>query len=43
MSKIRRIEEITRREMEGFCDPRVKEVRIIGRLCLCGGEGCRGA
>ncbi len=34
MSKIRRIEEITRREMEGFCDPRVKEVRIMGG-CVC--------
>ena len=27
MSKIRRIEEITRREMEGFSDPRIKEIR----------------
>ena len=34
MSKIRRIEEITRREMEGFSDPRVKEVRIMGG-CVC--------
>lgn len=34
MSKIRRIEEITRREMAGFCDPRVKEVRIMGG-CVC--------
>ncbi len=34
MSKICRIEEITRREMEGFCDPRVKEVRIMGG-CVC--------
>lgn len=34
MSKIRRIEEITRREMEGFSDDRVKEVRIMGG-CVC--------
>lgn len=34
MSKIRRIEEITRREMEGFADPRIKEVRIMGG-CVC--------
>ncbi len=34
MSKIRRIEEITRRELEGFADPRVKEVRIMG-ACVC--------
>ncbi|WP_028519038.1 adenosylmethionine--8-amino-7-oxononanoate transaminase [Ruminococcus flavefaciens] len=34
MAKIRRIEEITRREMEGFSDPRVKEVRIMGG-CVC--------
>ena len=34
MEKIRRIEEITRREMEGFTDPRVKEVRIMG-ACVC--------
>ena len=34
MSKIRRIEEITRREMEGFSDPRIKEVRILGG-CVC--------
>lgn len=34
MSKIRRIEEITRREMEGFSDPRMKEVRIMGG-CIC--------
>ena len=32
--KIRRIEEITRREMEGFFDPRVKEVRMMGG-CVC--------
>ena len=34
MSKIHKIEDITRREMEGFCDPRVKEVRILGG-CVC--------
>ncbi|MGN0431563.1 MAG: adenosylmethionine--8-amino-7-oxononanoate transaminase [Lachnospiraceae bacterium] len=34
MQKIRRIEEITRREMEGFEDPRIKEVRIMGG-CVC--------
>lgn len=34
MSKIKRIEEITREEMEGFSDPRVKEVRIMGG-CVC--------
>lgn len=34
MSKIRRIEEITRRELEGFSDPRIEEVRIMGG-CAC--------
>ena len=34
MSRIHRIEAVTRREMEGFCDPRVKEVRIMGG-CVC--------
>lgn len=34
LSKIRRIEEVTRREMEGFSDPRVREVRIMGG-CVC--------
>lgn len=34
MGKIRRIEEITRREMEGFSDPRIREVRIMGG-CVC--------
>ena len=34
LSKIRRIEEITRREMQGFSDPRIKEVRIMGG-CVC--------
>ncbi|MDD5899625.1 MAG: adenosylmethionine--8-amino-7-oxononanoate transaminase [Lachnospiraceae bacterium] len=34
MDRIRRIEEITRREMEGFSDERIKEVRIMGG-CVC--------
>lgn len=34
MAKIRRIEEITRREMDGFMDPRIAEVRILGG-CVC--------
>lgn len=34
MSKILRIEEITRQEMEGFFDPRIKEIRIMG-ACVC--------
>ncbi|MCD7724188.1 MAG: adenosylmethionine--8-amino-7-oxononanoate transaminase [Clostridiales bacterium] len=34
MSRIRRIEEITRREMADFTDPRIKEVRIMGG-CVC--------
>jgi len=34
MSKIRRIEEITKREMKDFSDPRVQEVRIMGG-CVC--------
>lgn len=34
MEKIKRIEEITRREMEGFTDPRIREVRILGG-CVC--------
>lgn len=34
MSKIRRIGEITRREMDGFCDERIKEVRMMGG-CVC--------
>lgn len=34
MDKINRIEAITRREMQWFVDPRVKEVRIIG-ACVC--------
>lgn len=34
ISKIRRITDITRREMEGFEDGRIKEVRIMGG-CVC--------
>ena len=34
MGKIRNIEAITRREMEGFSDPRIKEIRIMG-ACVC--------
>lgn len=34
MAKIRRIEEITRREMAGFADKRIEEVRIMGG-CVC--------
>lgn len=34
ITKIRRIEQITRREMEGFTDPRIKEVRMMGG-CVC--------
>ncbi len=34
MEKIHKIEEITRREMAGFEDPRIKEVRIMGG-CVC--------
>lgn len=34
MDKIKRIEEITRREMEGFSDSRIKEIRIMGG-CVC--------
>ncbi len=34
MAKIRRIEEITRREMEGFSDSRIQEIRIMGG-CVC--------
>lgn len=34
MSKIHRIEEITKREMEGFNDDRIKEIRIMGG-CVC--------
>ena len=34
MARIRRIEAVTRRELAGFSDPRVKEVRIMGG-CVC--------
>lgn len=34
MQKIKKIEEITRREMENFSDPRINEVRIMGG-CVC--------
>ena len=34
MSKIKKIEEITHREMYDFTDPRIKEVRIMGG-CIC--------
>ena len=34
MDKIRRITEITRRELKGFESPKVKEVRIMGG-CVC--------
>ena len=34
MDKIAKIEAITRREMNGFADDRIKEVRIMGS-CVC--------
>lgn len=34
MLKIHKIEKITRREMEGFSDSRIKEIRIMG-ACVC--------
>lgn len=34
MSKIRRIEKITRNYMADFSDPRIKEIRIMG-ACIC--------
>lgn len=34
MSKIRHIEEVSRRELLGFTDPRIKEVRVMGG-CAC--------
>lgn len=34
LSKIHRIEEITRREMDGFSDSRIREIRIMG-ACVC--------
>lgn len=34
LTKIRRIEAITRRELAGFTDPRIREIRIMGG-CVC--------
>ncbi len=34
MAKIRKIEEITHREMDGFSDPRIRDLRIMGG-CVC--------
>lgn len=34
MAKIHKIEEVTHREMDGFFDPRIKEIRIMGG-CVC--------
>ncbi len=34
MAKIKRIEAIMRREMEGFADPRIRQVRVMGG-CVC--------
>lgn len=34
MDKIARIEVITRRELDGFSDPRIREIRIMGG-CVC--------
>ncbi|MBM6828410.1 adenosylmethionine--8-amino-7-oxononanoate transaminase [Anaerotignum lactatifermentans] len=34
IEKIRKIEEITRRELAGFFDPRIEEIRIMG-ACVC--------
>ena len=34
MSKISRIEKISHREMDGFSDPRIREVRMLGG-CTC--------
>lgn len=34
MEKIRKIEAITRNELQGFSDPRIKEIRILG-ACVC--------
>lgn len=38
MSKIRHIEQVSRREMEAFTDPRIKEVRIMGGCVMRGGS-----
>lgn len=34
LAKIHKIEEVTHREMDGFSDPRIKEIRIMGG-CVC--------
>ena len=34
MAKIQKIEQITHRELDGFSDPRIKEIRIMGG-CVC--------
>ncbi len=34
MSKIRHIEEVSRRELLGFTDPHIKDVRVLGG-CAC--------
>ncbi len=34
MAKVKKIEEIMRREMEGFWDPRIRQVRVMGG-CVC--------
>ena len=34
LDRIKKIERITRREMEGFADPRIRQVRIMGG-CVC--------
>lgn len=34
MDKIARIEAITRRELDGFSDPRIREIRVMGG-CVC--------
>ena len=34
MDKIRKIEAVTRRELKGFSDPRIREIRIMGG-CVC--------
>ena len=33
MDKIARIEAITRRELDGFSDPRIREIRIMADVC----------
>lgn len=34
LERIKRIEAVCRRELEGFCDPRIREIRIMGG-CVC--------